>query len=150
MTHAHEESVLIRRSAEEVFSFISDIPRSPSWRPQITEAAWVDPGPTDVGRGFEEIDTVLGKELRFHCVVSEWDPPRCISYKVLEGPARMEIDYWSESTAEGCRFTMRARRRSRNPLMMMLDPLISRILRRQLREGLERLRTIMESGVTIS
>jgi hypothetical protein len=52
--------MLIRRSTDDAFAFISDLRNAPSWDPQTIEAHKLNEGPVGVGSRFRLVGRVLG------------------------------------------------------------------------------------------
>jgi uncharacterized membrane protein len=100
-------TVVIDRPVEEVFAFVTDLPRTPQWRTTVTQA---DPlewqGTSAVGTRFRAVTRVAGRRWTWVLEVTTWDPPERFAYAVVEGSVPMEVAYRCEPHGEGCRFTM--------------------------------------------
>jgi uncharacterized protein YndB with AHSA1/START domain len=67
----------------EVWALLSDVERMAGLGPEHVEAHWVDPGPV-VGARFTGRNSRDGFEWEVPCHVTECDPPRRLTWTVLE------------------------------------------------------------------
>lgn len=69
-----DDLVIINRSVQEVFAFVTDHANDKRWKPFVTESRQTTPGPIGAGTRFE-IDTVAGNYRRTGEVeVLEYEP----------------------------------------------------------------------------
>ena len=117
----------IARSAEDVFAFVADAENNPRWHEHVNETRWIDPPPTRVGRRGRQTGHLFGRDWAFVAEVVEYDPPRRVVFRVIEGyTVRTAIDVESDG-AGGTRLrTVVTTPRLPGPL----DGLASRLLRR--------------------
>jgi hypothetical protein len=62
--------------AERVFAILTDFKQYPAWNPLVPEAS----GELRVGERIR-IRVVAGREMRFHPVVTTFDPPRALAWR---------------------------------------------------------------------
>jgi hypothetical protein len=73
-----EESIMIDRSPEEVFGFISVRANDPVWMASVTVSEWLDPdAPMAVGRRGRMVMQAMGRR-EFLDEVTEYEPGRRI------------------------------------------------------------------------
>lgn len=89
-----EHTLEIDRPAEEVFAYLTDVSRLPEWQ-SSAESAAVE-GDVREGALVREVRTFMGRRATSTLEVTEYDPPRRFSLRVVEGPIR----YWVEHTLE--------------------------------------------------
>jgi uncharacterized protein YndB with AHSA1/START domain len=82
------ESVEINRPPEEVFAYLDDVERHGEWQEDIVGVERVTNGPTRQGTRVRETRHVPGGNRSMTYEVTEHDPPRRSSFRVLDGPIR--------------------------------------------------------------
>jgi uncharacterized membrane protein len=78
---------VIRALPEEVFTFVADVENNPVWHEHVRETRWIDEGPTGIGRRGRQFGHLWGRDWAFVAEVAEWDPPRRVTFQVIEGYA---------------------------------------------------------------
>lgn len=138
--------IRIERPVGEVFDYVMDIERTPTWRPRMSEVHWIGTSEPDVGSRFEVVVKTLGLRVRFQPEIVHWDPPTAVTYRQSTGPAQM--DSYMEWIADGdhCWFMMGARAGTKG-WMRFLAPVIGRSILRQNMSDLIRLKNQMERRV---
>ena len=87
----NEFAAHIDRPVQEVFAFVTDLPRTPEWRTTVLRAEaiqWQAVSP--VGAHFRAITRVAGRRWNWVLEVTAWDPPGRFAY-VVEGSVPMEV-----------------------------------------------------------
>jgi uncharacterized membrane protein len=82
------ESIEIDRRPEDVFAYLDDVERHGEWQEQIVGVEPQDDGPLRVGSRVKETRRVPGGDRTMTYEVTEHDPPRQSSFRVLDGPIR--------------------------------------------------------------
>jgi len=81
-------SIEISRSPQDVFSYLTDIPRSREWQESLVRAQLVEDSPLAVGsRVIQTRRTPLG-ERTMTMEVTEYSPPRRYAFRGIDGPIR--------------------------------------------------------------
>lgn len=142
-----EVSIHIDRSPEEVFAFVADAENNPRWRSYVERTTWLDPDePMRPGRRGRQVGRVLGRRMEFLAEIVDWDPPRYASFRVLQGPGSVRSFYRCEPDGGGCRLSGGAEGGLSGPLWRLVEPLFVRVMVRQTRADLRRLKAVMERG----
>jgi uncharacterized membrane protein len=97
------ESIEIDRRPEDVFAYLDDVERHGEWQEQIVGVEPQDDGPLRVGSRVTETRRVPGGDRTMTYEVTEHDPPRESSFRVLDGPIRAEGTISIEPIGEGSR-----------------------------------------------
>jgi uncharacterized membrane protein len=97
------ESIEIDRRPEDVFVYLDDVKRHGEWQEQIVDVQRQDDGPLGVGSRVKETRRVPGGDRSMTYEVTEHDPPRRSSFRVLDGPVRAEGTISIEPLADGSR-----------------------------------------------
>lgn len=99
-----ENTVTIRRPAEEVFAFLADFENVPRWNYAIEKTKKASPGPVGVGTTYRQTRSIPGRsEEGFEVTVFE--PGQRLAVRGQIGPFRARISYLLEAAAGGTRLT---------------------------------------------
>jgi hypothetical protein len=82
------ESIEINRRPEEVFAYLDDVERHGEWQEQIVDVQPQGDQPMGVGKQVQETRRVPGGDRKMTYEITEYDPPRQSSFRVLDGPIR--------------------------------------------------------------
>lgn len=135
--------ILIRRPVKEVFDYVMDIERTPSWRPRMSEVHWVSEGEPGLGSRFQVVVRTLGLTVRFEPEIVHWDPPHAATYRQSTGPAQMDSFMEWRPDEDYCRFLMGATT-GISRWMRFLAPIVGRSVLSQNLSDLERLKAHLE------
>jgi uncharacterized membrane protein len=147
-----EESIIIDRSPEGVFGFLSVRANDPVWMASVTESEWLDPAePMRVGRRGRMVMQAMGRR-EFLDEVTEYEPGRRIAHRSVAGPMAIRTACIAEPAGEGCRATVlyEPERLPGGFFGTLTAPLTARIVRRNFRADLVRLKDILEAGAGVA
>jgi uncharacterized membrane protein len=82
------ESIEINRRPEEVFAYLDDVKRHGEWQDQIVDVEPQGDEPMGIGKRVRETRRVPGGDRSMTYEITEHDPPRQSSFRVLDGPVR--------------------------------------------------------------
>lgn len=139
------KSVLIHRSAEDVFEFVSNQENAPRWQNGLVEVRRLTDGPPRVGTRHAFVRTFMGKQLVAENEFVEFDPPRRVAFRVTTGPMPGGGSYVVEADAEGARLTSTVEMEA-SGFLSLAEPLVARTLRRDVEANLARLKGMLESS----
>jgi carbon monoxide dehydrogenase subunit G len=94
-----EASIRIDRPPDEVFAFVADAANNPAWRANVVRTEWLDDGPMRVGRRGRQTARLLGREWTVEAEVVEWDPPRHVAWRAVQGPVKVRS--WARVEPDG-------------------------------------------------
>ena len=104
------ESIEIDRKPEDVFAYLDEVKRHGEWQEQIVDVQRQDDGPLRVGSRVQETRHVPGGDRTMTYEVTEHDPPRQSSFRVLDGPVRavgtISIEPIDDGSRSRLRFTL--------------------------------------------
>jgi carbon monoxide dehydrogenase subunit G len=99
-----ENTVLIARSIEDVFGFLSDLENVPKWNYAIVETRKVSEGPIGVGTVYQQVRSVPSRsEERLE--ITTYSPPRQLAIRGQLGPFASRLFYALDTIPEGTRVT---------------------------------------------
>lgn len=141
-----ERSVHIERPPDEVFAFVGDAANDPRWRSNAVRTEWLDDGPMRVGRVDRQVSRVLGREWAVEAEVVEWDPPRMVVWRTVQGPIDVRSRFRVESDGTGSRLTIGAEGGFTGPLGPLLTRLAVPKMVKDAESDLRKLRAFLEAG----
>jgi len=136
----------IDRSPEEVFDYVTDPDKLPTWQTNTVSAVREDEGPMRVGSRLREIHRAPGgKELESVVEVAGLERGRVFALEVVEGslPVDLRITLDGEGTGTLMRFRGHGRPRG---AMRLAAPVFQRVLRRQFASQCATLKQLMEGA----
>jgi uncharacterized membrane protein len=96
-----EESIMIDRSPEEVFGFISVRANDPVWMASVTVSEWLDPdAPMAVDRRRRMVMQATGRR-EFLDEVTEYEPGRRIAHRSVAGAMAIRTACIAEPAGRG-------------------------------------------------
>jgi uncharacterized membrane protein len=144
-----EGRATIDRPPEEVFAFVADAKNDLKWHDHVPETRWLDDRETGPGRRGRQAGLLFGRHWGFVAEVVDWDPPRLVSWQVIEGyPVRTTIRVEPAKGSSVMTLTVET-----PPLLgKRVDPLLSRFLEWMTaargRSDIVRLQAILEGSPT--
>jgi uncharacterized protein YndB with AHSA1/START domain len=134
----------IARPVHDVFAYVTDPSKLPTWQTNTVSVAQEDEGPLKVGSRLREVHRgPRGKELASLVEVSELDPDRAFSMRMLEGPLPIHAQIAFAPTETGTRMEFRAHGEPAGA-MRLAQPLLRVALKRQFADHCATLKRVME------
>jgi uncharacterized membrane protein len=141
------ESIEIDRKPEDVFAYLDDVKRHGEWQEQIVDVKPQDDGPLRVGSRVTETRRVPGGDRTMTYEVTEHDPPRQSSFRVLDGPIRAVGTISVEPIDDGARsrLTFTLDFKSHGLAGKVLLPVARTQARKQIPKDQARMKELLES-----
>jgi uncharacterized protein YndB with AHSA1/START domain len=134
----------IARPPEQVFAYVTDPAKLPTWQTNTLSAAPDLAGPLRLGSRIREVDRgPRGKELASLVEVCELDPDRAFSLRTIEGPLPVDARIRFDPSEHGTRLRFTVHGEPSGPLRF-LQPLMRAALKRQFREHCATLKRVLE------
>jgi uncharacterized protein YndB with AHSA1/START domain len=149
-----EESVRINRPIEEVFSFASKAENFPKWAATVVEVhregapgGGGGGGFVREGERFTLVQQALGRRFEAPFEVIAYEPDRRYAHRgTAEHPVPVTMIFTCEQlSSDGTRFTPRIEAEP-GGFFGLLGPGLERVIRRQMRSNLERLKNLLEGS----
>lgn len=139
-----QHSVVINRPVGEVYAYMADYTKNPTWQSGIVSVR--QEGPLRVGQRIQIKRTVMGRETDSTVEVAYCEPNMRFGSKTVSGPADYVGGYRFEPVGEGaCRVTYEGT----ITVGMFLGPMakvLIKMFQSQMEEGLGKLKTLLERG----
>jgi uncharacterized membrane protein len=144
---AISESIEINRRPEDVFAYLDDVKRHGEWQDQIVDVQRQDDGPLRVGSRVKETRRVPGGNRSMTYEVTEHDPPRQSSVRVLDGPVRAVGTVSIEPVGDGSRskLTITIDFKGHGLAGKVLLPIAKTQARKQIPKDQARMKELLES-----
>lgn len=140
-------SVLIRRPADEVFAFVSDVENDIKWRGGIVSIRRTTPGPIGAGTRSAEVLSVMGRTLETENEVHEFVAGQRMASRTIKGPTPVQVVRTVEAAPGGAVFRYQLRSDVSGVfLFRAARPLLQWWYQRKTDAYLEDLRKLMEEG----
>jgi uncharacterized protein YndB with AHSA1/START domain len=136
-------TIEVARPPSEVFAYVTDPSKLADWQ-GTTAVEQLTDGPVRDGTRFHEVHERMGRRLESVTEVTAFDPDRHFAIRIVEGPVPIDGD-WRFAPADGGTRIAFSASGSLSGAMRLLEPLIARTVRRQMRKDHERLKQALES-----
>jgi uncharacterized protein YndB with AHSA1/START domain len=134
----------IERPVGEVFAYVTDPAKLPTWQTNTVSVTQEGDGPVRVGTRLREVHRGPGgKELPSLVEVSELEPDRTFALRMLEGPLPIHGRIVLEPTSAGTRMAFTAHGEPTG-LMRLAQPLLRIGIKRQFAQHCATLKAVME------
>jgi uncharacterized protein YndB with AHSA1/START domain len=137
----------IARTPEEVFRYLDDLAKHGEWQDQIVSVKVETEGPTRVGSRATEVRKVPGGERGFTYEITEHDPPKLASFRVIDGPIRpygtISVSPVGDGTRSRVEFQLDF---EGHGAMKVLLPLVRMDAKRHVPNNLQKLKERLEAG----
>jgi uncharacterized membrane protein len=137
-------NVIINRSIEEVFSFVSDVDKIPLWAGPVTEAKLTSEGPVGVGSTSTKVQHILGRKMDADYEVTEYEKNRKFSEKTTSGPLDIESRITLEAANGGTKVNVEAEIET-GGFFKIAEPVFANVIKRQVNTDFENLKDMLES-----
>ena len=137
----------IKRSADEVFDYVTDPSKLATWQTNTVSAAQESAGPIELGSRIREVHRGPGgREAESVVEVSEYELNRTFALRVVEGtPIHARITF--EQVEDGTLMRFRVHGQLEGA-MRLLQALVGRALRRQFAKYCATLKDVLENRPT--
>lgn len=137
-----ENTVMIARSIEDVFGFLSDLENIPKWNYAIVETRKVSEGPVGVGTTYHQVRSVPSRsEERLE--ITTYSPPRQLEIRGQLGPFASRLFYVLAVTPDGTRLTNTVEVELRGPGRLLGRVAVPRV-REAVAANLRKLKELLE------
>ena len=138
----YDVSMHLNRPVEEVFAFLSDASKHPTWQSDLIESEQLTDGPLRVGTRIREVRRLGRRPTAYEGEVIDCEPNKRFALQVMTGP-HVTPSYTFAVADGGTRLRYQFVLRT-NGMMRLLEPLIVRSMRTQSASDFRRLKGILE------
>ena len=145
-----EARVVIKRPVEEVFAFATTPHNAPQWQSGVVEGKQTSPGPLGVGTTLYFAGRFLGRRVTSRSVITAYEPPHKAAFKQLSGSFRSFVATLLCEPGEGGTRVIGVTEVDVGGLLKVGEPLIRRLLQRQIQGNFETLKDLLEGASSTS
>ena len=142
-----EQSAIIRRTPDEVFTFLENRANDTAWMKSVMQSEWLDSGGTArVGRRGRMVIKMFGRRMKFLDEVTDYVPGCRIAHRTVEGPFPLATACICEPAEQGCVATV-VGELDRIPggwVGRVAAPFVGRIIQHGFKADLARLKALIE------
>ncbi len=144
MRFEHEETV--ERPPAEVFAYLSDPANLPTWQGSVVETRKESDGETAVGSRFTEVRSLLGRKIESQLEVTEYEPGKTFSLRVVSGPVRMTVRHLLEPAPGGATRIRVLGEGDPGGVVRMPGPILARAVKKQAQGDFATLKRLLEAA----
>jgi uncharacterized protein YndB with AHSA1/START domain len=142
---AFENTVMIRRPADEVFAFLADFENIPIWNYAIEETTKASAGPVGVGTRYRQTRSVPSRSAE-EFEVTVFEPARRLAIHGRIGPFEATISYELEAAAGATRLVNNVELDPLKAVQRIAAPLAAPRIKAAVSQNLAKLRQVLEDG----
>lgn len=142
-------SVVIHRSIEDVFTFVSNFENDTKWWLKVTESKIISEIREGTGAQYKQVAQFMGRRFESILEISEYVPPKLVTLRSVQSAIPFVALFTFEKIAEGTRFTMEAKVQSTG-FYKLVQPLFNFLLQRTTDKFFIKLKTLLEAKADIS
>jgi len=139
-----DHEVLIDRPVDEVFAYLTDVDSLTEWQESVVAVRRETEGPTRVGTRFVEDRSVLGRRVSSTVEVTELEPGRIFSVRVVSGPVSFRVEHRFDPRDGSTLLQVRGEGEPHG-LARMARMLVARQARREFERDFSRLKSVLEA-----
>jgi Predicted integral membrane protein len=136
-----EKSIFINKPTEQVFTFVTDASKAPSWQGSLE---YVEGQASIVGQRHTEVRKLLGREVRTVVELTAYEPTAKWAVRVVKGLVPYEVIVLFESRDGGTRLTTQVRGEATG-FFSAMEGMIKIQLEESIEEDMSRLKRILEA-----
>jgi Polyketide cyclase / dehydrase and lipid transport len=140
-----ENTVTIRRPAEEVFAFLADFENIPMWNYAIEETHKASAGPVGVGTRYRQTRSVPGRSTESF-EVTVFEPASRLAIHGQIGPFQATISYELEAGVGATRLVNNVELDPSQAMLRLAAPLAGPRIKAAVAQNLGKLRLVLEGG----
>jgi uncharacterized protein YndB with AHSA1/START domain len=139
-----ERSVVIDRSIEDVFSFLSDFENEPKWCEEVVETQQTSQGPVGMGSTFTDYVEFMGRTIESTYEILAYERNKSITIETSAGPVPFVATY-SFDEDEGVTKLAILAEAEPGGFFRLATPIIRRQLEKQWERNFANLKQLLES-----
>ena len=139
-----ENSVLIERSVQKVFEYVTDFSNNAQWQTDVLEMEMTSGGQFGEGSTYRCVNRFMGQRIETEGLITEFEPVRRCSIRITSGPVVGTSDLRFEAVNGGTKFTTNGQLDL--TYFRLAKLLVKHKITKQLINDMGRLKVILENG----
>jgi len=138
----HEVTIHLNRPVEQVFAFLMDTGKLPTWQSNLIKNELLTQGPLRLGSRFVEVRRLGRKESEIQAEITAFEPNKRFETQTLS-PPQITVSYSFEEENGGTRLKHRFIMRT-SGFMRLLEPVIANSIKKESEANFQTLKRIVE------
>ncbi|MBE3560107.1 MAG: SRPBCC family protein [Ktedonobacteraceae bacterium] len=140
-----ERTIIIYRSPQSVFDFVSTMNNYPLWAP-VKSVQQTSEGPAGVGTTYNQEGEIMGQQYEATSEITEYQPPATFAFKVASGSLNFISKFRFEPLENGIatKVTL-VGEGDLGSALRFAGPLLNTVVKKQLDDQLGRLKKVLEA-----
>lgn len=140
-----EIGILIDRSVEDVFAFVSNPMNLPKWQSMVATVEPASSGFVGVGSKYKVHSELMGRKIDGVMEITDYDPPSKFGFKNVAGPVQIRAMASFKSVGTGTHLSLNAEGEP-GGVFKLAEGVLARQVKSQMEDNLKRLKSVLESG----
>ncbi len=140
-----DHELTIARPPEEVFTYLTDPAKLPEWQSGAIEARKETDGPMGVGTTITEVRKFLGRRIESTLEVTEYEPGKRFSLRVVSGPVPGEARQTLAPVDGGTRLAVELEAEP-GGFFKLAEPVVVRAAKRMFESDYGNLKDLLEAA----
>ena len=136
--------IAIDRPAADVFAYLSDFAKNPSWQDGMKSCVWVTEPPLRVGSRYQQKAGFAGRDINSVFEVVEYEPGSSVKAVTVEGTFPITFRRWVEPINDERTRVQALIEGDSTGFFRFVEPLMAPMVRRSIRADYKRLKTLLE------
>ncbi len=137
-------STTIYKPVQQVFGFVSEPENDFQWQYTTLETTRLSESVNGIGSFFRSISNLMGRRNMSTFEVTEYKPNKKYSFKSLSGPLDSQTSFTFEAVKSGTKIDISMQANAAT-FLQMDESLVEKYLKKQLRENLAMLKSLLEA-----
>ena len=139
-----ENTIVINRPVETVYTYLADVRNNPKWQVGILETRVETDGPATVGTKITDVRTFIGRKIEITYEIVEMVPNKLLGLKSISGPFPFKGTTTLDSVDGGTRVTT-AFEMEATGFFKLAEGLVTSGLKKDLESSFAKLKEILEA-----
>ena len=139
-----EISMVINRSADDVFAYLTDVAKGTEWQAELVEASQTSTGPVGLGTTIREVRRFMGRKMESVFQITEFEPSQKLAFQSTVAPFPMRGQYVLEPEDAGTRVTFVVEA-DLSGAFKLAETIVVHTAKRQIDADLTKLKALLEA-----
>ena len=139
-----ENSVIINRSVNKVFDFVTNLKNNTKWQTGILELEMTSEGRFDLGSTYRCVNRFMGQRIEAQGVITSYMRDQTCSFRIMSGSVTGESNFFFEAADGATKLTATANLDLR--YFKMGKIFVKRKIDKQMKNDMLQLKKILENG----
>lgn len=139
-----EINTTISRPAADVFAYLSDFAKNPTWQNGMKSCEWITQPPHGVGSQYLQKAGFMGRDINSTFEVIEYEPGSRVKAHTIESTFPITFTRWVTPIGEDKTRVQALIEGDSSGFFRFIEPLMAPMVRRSIRKDYARLKALLE------